>query len=341
MASNGSGPPLVRAAHWLSHVEYDPQSPVWKPWLTELSKLHTYVCYDQRGCGLSDRDVKKFDIESLVGDLEAVADQLGLNRFPLIGMSQGGAIAVAFAARHPERVSKLVLLGAYARGVLNRDNASERRIEAETLINLIRLGWGQDNPAFRQVFTSQYIPGGGVEQIRWWNDLQRKAAAPETAACILEAFHKIDVTRLALQLQVPTLVMHARGDARVPFEEGRFLASLIPGARFMALESNNHVLLEGEPAWLDFLSELKAFLGVNPEIKGECQERLNVLTASELAVLEQVAQGLDNQSIANVLNKSEKTVRNQISGIFSKLNVHSRAEVIVLARTLGLGIRNE
>lgn len=326
IASIGSGPPLLRAAHWLSHVEHDLQSPVWRPWLTELARDHQYIRYDQRGCGLSDNAVADFSLGAWVGDLEAVVDSLGLRRFPLIGMSQGGAVAIAYAVRHPEKVSHLVLHGAYARGALQRATHDAERLEADTLVNLIRLGWGRDNAAFRQVFTNQFIPDGTPAQHQWWNELERLTASPENAARTLDAFHRVDVTDLARQLQVPTLVLHARGDARVPFDEGLRLAALIPGARFVPLASSNHVLLDTEPAWPAFLFELRNFLGHAPA------DDAAVLTPAERGVLRLVALGLDNAAIARQLNKSEKTVRNQVSSIFDKLGVRTRAEAIVHVR---------
>lgn len=327
-ASIGSGPPLVRAAHWLSHVEYDLTSPVWEPWLRALSKHHRYIRYDQRGCGLSDAEVDDFSLEAWVQDLEAVVASQELERFPLIGMSQGGAVAIAYALRHPEKVSHLVLIGAYARGALRRPQSEESRLEAETLVNMIRVGWGRDNAAFRNVFTNLFIPGGSPEQHRWWNDLERTTATPDNAARTLEAFHRVDVTELAERVAVPTLVMHARGDARIPFDEGRLLASLIPGARFVPLESSNHVLLESEPAWKTFLAELEAFLG-QPAAE---EEALRGLTAAEREVFRLLAEGLDNRAIAGQLGKSEKTVRNQVSSILAKLDLHSRAQAIVFAQ---------
>jgi pimeloyl-ACP methyl ester carboxylesterase/DNA-binding CsgD family transcriptional regulator len=328
-AAIGSGPPLVRAAHWLSHVEHDVSSPVWRPWLGELSRHHTYIRYDQRGCGLSDAEVDDFSLDAWVGDLEAVVDCLGLDRFPLIGMSQGGAVAIAYAVRHPEKVSRLVLLGAYARGALVRATTDAARLEAETLVNLIRIGWGRDNAAFRQVFTNQFIPGGTPAQHRWWSELERLTASPENAARTLEAFHRVDVAALATQLRLPTVVFHSRGDARVPFEEGRRLATLVPGARFVPLDSDNHVLLESEPAWPAFLQELREFLAP-PAAVDEV-----LLTPAEREVLKLVAQGLDNGAIADALDKSEKTVRNQVSSIFDKLGVRTRAQAIVRVRDRG------
>ena len=243
VATLGKGPPLVRAAHWLSHLEFDLRSPVWRHWLRELSRDHTLVRYDQRGCGLSDWNPPELSFEAWVSDLEAVVDMLGLRQFPLLGMSQGGAIAIAYAARHPDKVSRLVLVGAYSRGALRREITSQQREEAQVLVNLIRLGWGRDNPAFRQVFTTQFMPGGEPEQQQWFNELARVSTSPENAARILETFHQIDVADLAGRLKVPTLVMHSQDDARTPFEEGRRLAATIPSAKFVPLASSNHAYL--------------------------------------------------------------------------------------------------
>ena len=338
VASLGHGSPLVRAAHWLSHVEYDTKSPVWSAWLRELSRDHTYIRYDQRGCGLSDWSPPDYSFESWIDDIEAVVDAQRLERFALLGMSQGGAIAIAYAARHPERVSHLVLLGAYGRGMLRRGAKPEQREEAETLIKLIRLGWGRDNPAFRQVFTSQFIPGGSREQHQWFNDLERISASPENAAAIVQTLHEVDINSVAETIRVPTLVFHVRGDARVPFEEGRILAAAIPNARFVPLEGSNHVLLENEPAWRQFFGELRAFLPA-PARQRPTERLLKDagLTPSEHDVLIMLARGLDNRAIAAALSKSEKTVRNQVTSIFAKLGVGSRAQAVALARDAGIG----
>jgi pimeloyl-ACP methyl ester carboxylesterase/DNA-binding CsgD family transcriptional regulator len=335
MASIGRGPPLLRTAHWLSHVEHDARSPVWTHWLEELSRDHTYIRYDQRGCGLSDRSPPSTSFEAWLEDLEAVVEAQGLKKFALFGMSQGGAIAIAYAARHPDKVSHLILFGAYVRGALRRNITEQQREEAETLVKLIRLGWGRDNPAFRQVFTSQFIPDGTLEQHQWFNDLERISASPENAVAIVETLYQLDVSAEAASLRVPTLVMHSRNDARVPFEEGRQLAALIPAARFVPLEARNHVLLPGEPAWTQFLDEFRTFLG--DAGSAPLALRQSGLTASEQAVLALVARGLDNAAIAATLTKSEKTVRNQVSSIFAKLGVSTRSQAIVLARDAGIG----
>jgi pimeloyl-ACP methyl ester carboxylesterase/tRNA A-37 threonylcarbamoyl transferase component Bud32 len=261
-ATTGSGPPLVKAANWLSHLEVDGKSPVWRHWIRELSRHHTLVRYDERGCGLSDWNVDEFSLEAWVRDLEAVVDALELERFPLLGISQGGPIAIAYATRHPERVSHLILHGSYARGVSHRGVSEQEREERELLLSLIRVGWGKDHPAFRQVFTSLFIPDGTTEQIQWFNELQRVSAKPENAARMCAAFYTLDVRALAPQVRAPTLVLHGTGDMRIPFAEGRLLATLIPGARFVPIESRNHLILESEPGWPRFLQEVRRFLAV-------------------------------------------------------------------------------
>jgi pimeloyl-ACP methyl ester carboxylesterase len=263
-ATVGSGPPLVKAANWLSHLEFDWNSPVWRHWLRELSRDHTFIRYDERGCGLSDWEAEEYSLDAWVRDLEAVVDTLRLERFPLLGISQGGPIAVAYAARHPERVSQLVLYGSYACGRSHRGLSEREREERELMINMIKLGWGKDHPAFRQVFTSLFIPEGNAEQVQWFNELQRVSTSPENAARLGATFDGLDVRALAPKLAIPTLVLHATGDLRIPFEAGRHLASIIPGARFVPLEGRNHILLESEPAWSRFQQEVRSFLGVAP-----------------------------------------------------------------------------
>ncbi|MFN2138798.1 MAG: alpha/beta fold hydrolase [Candidatus Promineifilaceae bacterium] len=260
-ATIGSGPPLVKAANWLSHLAYDWRSPIWRHWLEGLASSHQLIRYDERGCGLSDWDVDDFSFEAWVQDLEAVVEAAGLERFPLLGISQGGAIAIAYAVRHPERVSHLILYGAYARGKGMRDVDAEQLEEQRMLIDLIRMGWGRETPAFRQVFTTLFMPEATPEQFSWFNELQRISSSPENAARIVEGFAPIDVTDMAPRVQAPTLILHATGDKRIPFEEGRLMASLIPGARFVPLESNNHILMKEDAAWDQFLYEVRRFLG--------------------------------------------------------------------------------
>jgi pimeloyl-ACP methyl ester carboxylesterase/DNA-binding CsgD family transcriptional regulator len=343
-ATVGKGPPLVKVSNWMSHLEYDWRSPVWRPFLDGLAARRTVIRYDERGCGLSDWNAPDLSLESWVRDLESVVDVMGLRRFPLLGISQGGSIAITYAVRHPERASHLVLYGAYARGRLKRNPTPLQVEEARTLINLIRVGWGREHPAFRQVFTSLFIPDGTPEQFSWFNDLHRVSSSPENAARFADEFSRIDVTTLAPQVSVPTLVLHRRDDLAVPFEEGRLIAGLIPNARFVPLEGRNHLLLGGEPALNRFLAEVDEFLGADPAADGggsaagtASPAMLPGLTTREAEVLDLIARGLDNGEIATRLGVSGKTLRNHITNIFSKLQVTSRAQAIVRARDAGLG----
>lgn len=338
-AMAGSGPPLVKSANWLSHLEFDWSSPVWHHWLRELSRDNTLIRYDERGNGLSEREVDDLSFEAWVGDLEAVVDARGLDRFPLLGISQGGAVAVAYAVRHPERVSHLILYGAYLRGWRHRNPTPQQIEESESLVHLMRVGWGSNNPAFRQVFANLMMPDASPEEQRWFTDLQQATTSAEIAVRLRNAAYDIDVSHLAPLVTAPTLVLHPRGDAAVPFQEGKLCAASIPGARFVPLDSRNHVLLEHEPAWAHFLSELRAFIGtptvdVLPQV---APTRFPELTDREREVLELVAQGRDNGDIAGKLSLSPKTVRNHMTSIFDKLDLHSRPQVIVRARDAGFG----
>ncbi len=259
-ATSGDGPPLVKAAHWLSHLDYDWESLVWRHWLQELSGRHRLVRYDERGCGLSDWHVDQVSIDTKVADLEAVVDSCGLERFALLGISGGGPASVAYAARHPDRVSKLVLYGAFARGRMARARTTDEKREAQLMVELAELGWGRDDPAFRHVFSLQFMPEGTREQWAAFDELQRRTATPANAARIMAATADLDVASLAPRVQAPTLVIHARGDRRAPLDQGRSLATLIPDSRLVVLDSSNHILLHDEPAWARFADELNGFL---------------------------------------------------------------------------------
>lgn len=333
-ATIGSGPPLVKAPNWLTHLEFDLRSLVWRHWIEALARRHTYVRYDTRGSGLSDRNPPEISFEAWVRDLEAVVDAVGIERFPLLGISQGGAIATAYAVRHPERVTHLVLYGAFARGRLMRGGGQVGVEETMLLAKLFELGWGTDNKAFRQVFANQFLPDGTPAQLEAYDELQRQSGTAADAVRILNTSSQIEVTALAPRIACPTLVLHAREDARVPFEEGRLFASLIPGARFVPLESRNHILLEGEPAWKHFLEEVEAFL----PSAAAARTAFPALTPREREVLEFLARGLDNHQIAAHLAISEKTVRNVVTSLLDKLEVESRAAAIVRARESGYGV---
>jgi len=285
---------------------------------------------DARGCGLSERAVE-FSFAHYVNDLEAVIDAAGFDRFSLLGHSQSGAIAVEYAARHPQRVDHLAVLGGYARGSLKRGLPPEKIAELEALLKLVEVAWGGDNPAYRNLFSTQFAPGATAEQLSSFSELQRRSTSPENAVRILRSFTVIDVTHSSQRVACPTLVLHARDDALMPFSQGVELASLIPGARFVPLDTANHILLAHEPAWQRFFEELEAFLPARRAAT------LAGLTAREAEIVERLARGLDNAQIAAQLGMSEKTVRNHITRIFDKLGVQTRAQAIVRAREAGMG----
>ncbi|HZI99166.1 MAG TPA: alpha/beta hydrolase [Gemmatimonadaceae bacterium] len=244
----------------MTHLEYDWESPVWRHWLRELSNGHTLIRYDERGNGLSDRDAENLSFDSWISDLESVVDAAGLDRFPLFGISQGCAVAITYTVRHPERVTRLVLYGGFAQGVVARARNPAQLAEVKMIMEGIPLGWGYDNPAFRQFFAARFLPEGTPEQMRWFSELQRLTTSPEIGARLLTTASTIDVTDVLPHVKVPVLVLHATGDAVAAFGEGRKLAALLPNARFVPLESRNHILLEQEPAWVRFVNELRSFL---------------------------------------------------------------------------------
>jgi len=257
----GQGPPLVKTGNWMTHLEKDLESPIWRHLWRDLARDHTLLRYDARGMGLSDWDVDEISLDAFVRDMEAVIDAAGFERFDLLGISQGCAVSIAYAVRHPERVNRLVLYGGFALGAAKRTRNAADKEQAAAMLTLMRLGWGQQNPAFRQMFTSQFAPDATKEQADCFNDLQRASCSPENAVRYLEAAGGIDVTELLGKVSVPTLVMHARDEVRVPFENGRRMAAGIPGARFVALQSRNHLILEDEPAYAPFRDEIRSFLG--------------------------------------------------------------------------------
>jgi pimeloyl-ACP methyl ester carboxylesterase/DNA-binding CsgD family transcriptional regulator len=330
----GKGPPLVWGPHYICHLEFDLKSPVWRPWLAELTRHNTLIRYDQRGCGLSDRDVADPSLETNLIDLETVVDAAKLDRFALFGISQGAAASIAYAARHPERVTQLAIYGGWARGLMKRDSTPEQMRAARAMLDLVELGWGSEYPVYRQMYTSLFIPDATAEQAAWFNEQERTCTTPEMAARIIASFGPIDVTSVAAEVRCPTLVMHLRDDQRVPFEEGRLIAGLIPGARFVPLDGRNHVMLQTFPEFTQMFAELHAFLqatgGAAPG-----PAAFPELTSREREIVELLAHGLDNSQIAARLGLSEKTVRNNITPILLKLEAESRPQAIVRAREAG------
>lgn len=260
-ATIGDGPPLVKVANWLSHLDYDWESPVWRHWLVELSARFRLVRYDERGCGLSDWNIERFALDDWVHDLETVVDAAGLERFPLLALSQGGPVAIAYAVRHPERVSRIVLLGSFAQGFRKRAATQEAHDLNDAMIDLVRLGWGSPEPTYRQAFVSWFLPEGTQEEWRAFDELQRRSTSPANAWRFLNEFYDIDVIGLAPRVTAPTLILGGRREPSAMFEQSRVLASLIPNSRLVPLDSANHLLPERDPAWPRFLAELDAFLG--------------------------------------------------------------------------------
>lgn len=329
-ADSGAGPVMIKAANWLTHLQYEWESPVWRHWIRFFSDNFRYIRYDERGCGMTDRNVGDLSLDRWVADIEDIVAAANLEEpFSLLGISQGGAICAAYAVKHPERVSKLVLYGGYARGPFRRGDP-DRASFYKAMIDLVRLEWGSDNPTYRQVFTSRFIPDGTEEQIGWYNDLCRKTLTSEIAAVLLESRAMIDVTSLLGEVRAPTLVLHASGDAVVPIAEGRILAAGIPGAHFIELDSRNHILLENEPAWERFCDEVLKFMDLKRAPHGE-DPAFAALSSREREVLTLMADGLSNAQIAERLSISEKTVRNHVSNLFDKLGVWTRAQAIVFA----------
>lgn len=288
--------------------------------MKELGQRFTVVRYDDRGSGLSDRDPGQYSLDAWLADLRAVVDAARLGNFVLLGMSQGGAVAIEYARAHPERVTSLVLWGAYGQGASARTTAEEQIEERDLRSRMIKVGWGRADPVFRRVFTSSFIPGATETQMRWFDELQRRSMSPEAALASSRARAVLDVTSAARTVSVRTLVLHADGDRAVPFEQGRQLAGLIPGARFVPLHSRNHILLADEPAWPRFLDEVTTFVG-GVRRRGDTTD----LTTREVEVLRLVAHGCSNEEIASQLSLSRRTVERHLSNVYSRLDLTGKS----------------
>ncbi len=337
-AISGQGTPVVMSATWITHLEHQWRSPAWEPWLRHLSSRHTLIRYDSRGCGLSDRGVEHHAFEDWIRDFEHVVDAAGFPKVSLVGTCQGGPIAVEYAARHPERVDRLVLYGSYARGMARRPGSAEQVERARVLMDMLRLGWGDENHAFIRVWAGLFQADGDMAHVSSWSDLQRVSTSAELAARLAEISFNVDVQDSARRVRCPTLVVSAERDTLVPCDEGRRLANLIPGARFVSLDTRNHMLLADEPAWHRLVSEMEAFLEEAPRAHPEAmQMRFATLTPRERQVLEEIARGRDNAEIAACLALSEKTVRNHVTRVFDKIGVMHRYQAIVMARDAGFG----
>jgi len=340
-AVSGDGPPLVMSATWLTHLDHQWRSMAWRPWLDVFSKERKLLRYDARGCGLSDRDTSDFSFEKWVSDFECVIDAAMINHFDLLATCWGGPVAITYAARHPERVNRLILYGTYALGRLRWADRPKEIEKARVLLDLTRLGWGNDNHAFQQVWATAFQPGGTLDHLHSWCDQQRAATSAETAVRLLQIGWNADVRELARKVKCPVLIVHPERDAVVPIDQGRQLASLIPNSRFVQVDTENHMPLADEAAWPHIVKEIETFLE-EPTEQGarDTALPLNDLTGRERTVLEAIACGLDNAEIATSLGLSKKTVRNHITRIFNKIGVAHRYQAIVLARDAGLGVKN-
>jgi pimeloyl-ACP methyl ester carboxylesterase/DNA-binding CsgD family transcriptional regulator len=332
-AETGTGPLLVKAANWMTHLEYEWESPTWQHWLRFFSEHFHYIRYDERGCGLTDWEVPDLSLKGWIDDLESVIEAAHpQDPVALLGISQGAATCIAYATRHPERVSRMVLYGGYARGYLHRSNPEKVR-EYEVVRDAIRVGWGKENPAFRQLFTSRFLPEGTPEQVAAFNELCRRTTSAEVAAKIMDVRAEVNVVDLLSEVRVPTLVIHAREDHVIPLAEGRLLASAIRDAEFVELPSKNHILLENEPAWRRFQDAVLDFFGRTAS--GDRGDPFTSLSPRERQVLGLITEGLSNTEIGERLTISEKTVRNHVSSIYDKLGVWTRAQAMVFAREHG------
>jgi pimeloyl-ACP methyl ester carboxylesterase/DNA-binding CsgD family transcriptional regulator len=323
---------LIKAANWLTHLEYEWESPVWKHWIQFFSGHTRFVRYDERGCGMSDRRVGSLNVDQWTEDLESIiAAAQPEGPVTLLGISQGATACINYAVRHPEKVARMILYGGYAHGSFRR-GTPESQGAHRAMIELARVAWAQDNPTFRQVFTSRFIPGGSQEQLQWFNELCLKTTTGDIAAKLFEARADVDIEALLPQVRTTTLVLHANKDEVIPLSEGRLLASGIAGAEFVELDSRNHVLLEAEPAWLKFREAVLSF--IEPSGAG-APAVFAALSPRERQLLGHIAKGLSNADIAQQMLISEKTVRNHASNLFDKLGVWSRAQAIVFARDHG------
>ena len=333
----GDGPPLVWVAHFVHHLNFDWESPVWRPWISALAKRHTLIRYDFRGTGLSDRTGVEFTFEKLVEDFEAVVCASGVRNFSLLAMSGGARVVLPFAVQNPDRVDRLVLYGTSPAGPLTAKAPPERVENMQVQLKAFELGWPQDTPGFGTFLTSLHIPDASAEQARSFNGLLRLTTSAENGVALLRTLVESDMQDLLPNLRCPTLVFHSRQSAVLPFDEGRKVAALIPDARFVPLESRNHILLSTEPAWKQFVYELDEFLSSGSH--DSAIYSFDELTAREREVLELLAHGLSNADICVQLKISDKTVRNHVSIVLGKLGAHSRAQAVAVARDAGFGRR--
>ena len=332
-AIHGSGPPLVVASCWLSHLQHDWQSPVWRHFLEDLGAMTTMLRYDERGFGMSDWNVDDFSLAARLSDLETIVDAAGLDQFALMGMSGGSAVGLAYAIAHPERVIRLILYGTVCGIPVSRDADGEA--EEETYRSMIRVGWAKPDPEFRRVFTTRFIPGATEEQLRWFDDLQRMSTSPENSVASRIARQEVDISEDIPRITAPTLILQATGDRSTTFENAVAVSGQIAGARLVALDSRNHILLADEPAWATFVEEVAAFLEPDRQRWAGRDLPLDALSPREREVLDLCADGRTNEEIAEALTLSPRTVERHLSNVYLKLGVSGpTARTAAVARYL-------
>jgi len=331
-ATFGAGPPLLWVGHFARHLEMDWRNPVWASWLNWLGRRHTVIRYDLRGCGLSDRDVGEISLGCMADDFNAVVGAVGLDTFAFFGTAGNVAPAVAFAGEHAGRIEHLVLYGCNTRGLFRRPRSAADDQEAETRLKALELGWESRNAAFGQFFAAMHAPDA-TEHYNSLSDLLRATTSAANAIRIIRAYWHLDLVESLQKVRCPTLILHSRDDPIVPFEEGRLAASLVPDARFVPIDSRNHILVESEAGWRQLTAAVDDFLPASLPVTS----KLSALTLREREILEAVARGQGNQTIAKQLGIAEKTVRNHVSIIFDKLGAGNRSEAIVIAREGGFG----
>lgn len=320
---SGSGPLLVKPANWLTHLAYDDVSPIWSHWVRFLEQCFDFLRFDERGSGMSDRTPGDLDVDTWTGDVETVvAAARAEPPFVMLGVSQGAAIALSYAARHPDHVSRLILYGGYARGMFRRGDPVKADFY-RAIVDVFRMGWDEDNPAFQEVFTSRFIPDAGPEERRWFNELCRRTVTPEVGAALLSARADIDVTPLLARVTAPVLVIQARDEAINPLEESRLLAQRLPNAELALIPGRNHILQSDEPGWSAFQSLVRGFCGLTDRASP------SGLTDRERDVLRLICAAKSNKEIARELGVSEKTVRNHATHVFAKLGVSTRQQAIL------------
>jgi pimeloyl-ACP methyl ester carboxylesterase/DNA-binding CsgD family transcriptional regulator len=324
-AVHGTGPPLVVASCWLSHLQHDWRSPVWRHFLDGLGAIATVVRYDERGFGMSDWNVDDFSLPARLGDLEAVVDAAGLDRFALLGMSGGSAPALAYAVAHPERLTRLVLYGTVCGIPVQRDRDAEA--EEETYRSMIRVGWAKEDPVFRRVFTTRFIPDASEEQMRWFDELQRMSTSPENAVASRIGRQQVDIADELRRITAPTLILQATGDRSTTFDNAIEVSTRVRGARLVALDSNNHILLAGEPAWTTFVDEVTTFLEPDRQAWADRGRDGSIasLSARERDILRACADGATNEQIAAELGLSPRTVERHLSNVYLKLGLSGPA----------------